>query len=51
VKAKPLRRAEALAGILAGPFLLVSVGLDTWAGLGYLHQLGWEFVGGGGSMA
>ena len=46
VKAKPLRRAEALAGILAGPFFLVSVGLNTWASLGYLHQLGWEFVGG-----
>jgi hypothetical protein len=45
VKAKPLRRAGALAGILAGPFFLVSVGLNTWASLGYLHQLGWEFVG------
>jgi hypothetical protein len=46
VKAKPLRRAGAIAGILAGPFFLVSVGLNTWASLGYLHQLGWEFVGG-----
>jgi hypothetical protein len=46
VKAKPLRRAGALAGILAGPFFLVSVGLNTWAGLGYLYQLGWKFVGG-----
>ena len=35
-----------LAGILAGPFFLVSVGLNTWASVGYLHQLGWEFVGG-----
>jgi hypothetical protein len=25
---------------------LVSVGMNTWASLGYLHQLGWEFVGG-----
>ena len=25
---------------------MVSVGLNTWASLGYLHQLGWEFVGG-----
>jgi hypothetical protein len=33
------------AGILAGPFFLVSVGLNTWASLSYLHQLGWEFVG------
>jgi hypothetical protein len=31
---------------LAGPFFLISVGLNTWASLGYLHQLGWEFVGG-----
>jgi Protein of unknown function (DUF998) len=46
VKARPLRRAGVLAGILAGPFFLVSVGLNTWASLGYLHQLGWEFVGG-----
>jgi hypothetical protein len=41
-----VRRAGAIAGILAGPFFLVSVGLNTWASLGYLHQLGWEFVGG-----
>jgi hypothetical protein len=46
VKAKPLRRAEALAGILAGPLFLVSVGSNTWASLGYLHRLGWEFFGG-----
>jgi hypothetical protein len=25
---------------------LITVGLNTWASLGYLHQLGWEFVGG-----
>jgi hypothetical protein len=43
-EAKPLRRAGALAGILAGPFFLVSVGLNTWASLGYLHLLGGEFV-------
>jgi hypothetical protein len=46
VKAKLLRRAGVFAGILAGPFFLVSVGLNTWASLGYLHQLGWQFVGG-----
>jgi hypothetical protein len=46
VKAKPLRRAGVFAGLVAGPFFLVSVGLNTWASLGYLHQLGWEFVGG-----
>ena len=46
MKGKALRRAGVLAGILAGPFFLVSVGLNTWASLGYLHQLGWEFVGG-----
>jgi hypothetical protein len=46
VKNKALRRAGVLAGILAGPYFLVSVGLNTWASLGYLHQLGWEFVGG-----
>ena len=41
-----LRHAGVLAGILAGPFFLVSVGLNTWASHSYLHQLGWEFVGG-----
>jgi Protein of unknown function (DUF998) len=46
VKGETLRRAGVLAGILAGPFFLVSVGLNTWASVGYLHQLGWEFVGG-----
>ena len=46
VKAKLLRRAGVFAGILAGPLFLVSVGLNTWASLGYLHQLGWQFVGG-----
>ena len=25
---------------------MASVGLSTWASLGYLHSLGWEFVGG-----
>jgi len=47
VKGKALRRAGVLAGILAGPFFLVSVGLNTWASIEYLHGLGWEFVGGG----
>ena len=46
MKANPLLRAGAIGRILAGPFFLVSVGLNTWASLGYLHQLGWEFVGG-----
>ena len=41
-----LSRAGVLAGILAGPLFLVSVGLNTWASLGYFRQLGWEFVGG-----
>jgi Protein of unknown function (DUF998) len=46
VKGEALSRAGALAGMLAGPFFLVSVGLNTWASLGYLRDLGWEFVGG-----
>jgi hypothetical protein len=46
VKGATLRRAGVFAGILAGPFLLVSVGLNTWASIDYLHQLGWQFVGG-----
>jgi hypothetical protein len=41
-----LHRVGGLAGLLAGPFFLITVGLNTWASLGYLHQLGWEFVGG-----
>jgi hypothetical protein len=46
VKSATLHRAGVLAGLLAGPFFLISVGLNTWASRGYLHQLGWEFVGG-----
>lgn len=46
MKGRALRRAGVVAGILAAPFFLVSVGMNTWASLGYLHQLGWEFVGG-----
>ena len=46
VKWSALRGAGVLAGILAGPFFLVSVGLNTWASLDHLHQLGWEFLGG-----
>lgn len=46
MKGATLRRAGVFAGLVAGPFFLVSVGLNTWANLGYLHQLGWEFVGG-----
>ena len=47
MKGATLRRAGVLAGLLAGPFFLVSVGLNTWASIGYLHRLGWQFVGGG----
>jgi hypothetical protein len=47
VKGEARRRAGVLAGLLAGPFFLISVGLNTWASIDYLHQLGWEFVGGG----
>ena len=36
-----------LAGLLAGPLFLVSVGLNTWASIEYLHGLGWQFVGDG----
>ena len=45
MKSATLHRAGVLAGLLAGPFFLISVGLNTWASLGYLDQLGWEFVG------
>jgi hypothetical protein len=44
---KALRRAGVFAGLVAGPFFLISIGSNTWVSLGYLHQLGWEFVGGG----
>ena len=46
MKGEARRRAGALAGLVAGPFFLISVGLNTWASIDYLHQLGWEFVGG-----
>ena len=46
VKGEALRRAGAIAGLVAGPFFLVSVGLNSWASVGYLHRLGWEFVDG-----
>lgn len=46
LKGRALRRAGAIAGLVAGPFFLISVGLNTWASVSYLHQLGWEFVGG-----
>ena len=46
MKRATLHRAGGLAGLLAGPFFLISVGLNTWASLDYLKQLGWEFVGG-----
>ena len=46
MKGAALHRAGVLSGLLAGPFFLVSVGLNTWASIAYLHRLGWEFVGG-----
>jgi len=46
VKGATLRRAGVIAGVLAGPFFLISVGLNTWASIGYLHGLGWQLVGG-----
>jgi Protein of unknown function (DUF998) len=46
MRRKALRRIGALAGLVAGPFFLASVALNTWASLDYLHSLGWEFVGG-----
>ena len=46
MKGNALRRAGVVAGIVAGPFFLVSVGLNTWASMDYLRGLGWEFVGG-----
>jgi hypothetical protein len=45
-KGEALRRAGAIAGLVAGPFFLVSVGLNSWASIDYLHRLGWEFVDG-----
>jgi hypothetical protein len=45
-KGETLRRAGAIAGLVAGPFFLISVGLNSWASIDYLHRLGWEFVGG-----
>jgi Protein of unknown function (DUF998) len=45
-KGKALRRAGVIAGLAAGPFFLISVGLNSWASIDYLHRLGWEFVGG-----
>ena len=41
-----MRRTGSLAGLVAGPFFLASVGLNTWVSLNYLHSLGWQFVGG-----
>ena len=47
LKRNATRRAGVIAGLVAGPFFLLSVGLNTWASLDYLHGLGWEFVAGG----
>jgi Protein of unknown function (DUF998) len=46
LKGEALRRAGAIAGLVAGPFFWISVGLNTWASIDYLHRLGWEFVDG-----
>jgi hypothetical protein len=46
LKGKALGRAGAVAGLVAGPFFLISVGLNSWASIDYLHRLGWAFVGG-----
>jgi hypothetical protein len=46
LKRNATRRAGAIAGLLAGPFFLISVGLNTWASIDYLHGLGWELDGG-----
>jgi hypothetical protein len=45
-KGEALRRAGVVAGLVAGPFFLISVGLNSWASIDYLHRLGWELVGG-----
>ena len=45
-RGEALRRAGAIAGLVAGPFFLISVGLNSWVSIDYLHRLGWEFVGG-----
>jgi hypothetical protein len=47
LKRNATHSAGAIAGLLAGPFFLISVGLNTWASIDYLHGLGWELVGGG----
>jgi Protein of unknown function (DUF998) len=44
-KVEALRRAGAIAGLVAGPFFLISVGWNSWASIDYLHSLGWKFVG------
>ena len=46
LKGNATRRVGAIAGLVAGPFFLISVALNTWACIDYLHELGWEFVGG-----
>jgi hypothetical protein len=47
LKRNAARRAGAIAGLVAGPVFLISVGLNTWGQHDYLHGLGWEFIGGG----
>jgi hypothetical protein len=41
-----VRRAGSLAGLVAGPFFLASVGLNTWVSLDFLYSLGCQCVGG-----
>jgi Protein of unknown function (DUF998) len=38
------RRLAPLAGLAAGPLFLTTVGLLTWAELGYMHRLGWHYT-------
>jgi hypothetical protein len=46
VQGQALRRGGAVAGLVAGPLFVISVGWNSWASIDYLHRLGWAFVGG-----
>jgi hypothetical protein len=39
-------RLASLAGLVAGPFFLGLILLDTWLSLDFLHSIGWQFTGG-----
>lgn len=39
-------RGPRLAGLVAGPFFLASILLNSWASSDFLHRHGWELVGG-----